>query len=28
LGVLWHPEWKFAADPLSRAIFTGFGTAL
>jgi len=28
LGVQWHPEWKFAADPLSRAIFAGFGAAL
>jgi len=28
LGVQWHPEWRFAADPLSRAIFAGFGTAL
>ena len=25
LGVQWHPEWKMAADPLSRAIFAGFG---
>jgi len=28
LGVQWHPEWTFAANPLSRAIFTGFGRAL
>ena len=28
LGVQWHPEWQFADDPLSRAIFTGFGAAL
>jgi putative glutamine amidotransferase len=28
LGVQWHPEWAFAADPLSRAIFAGFGAAL
>jgi putative glutamine amidotransferase len=28
LGVQWHPEWRFAADPLSRAIFGGFGAAL
>jgi gamma-glutamyl-gamma-aminobutyrate hydrolase PuuD len=25
LGVQWHPEWKMAKDPLSRAIFAGFG---
>src|SRR3954471_12386823 len=25
LGVQWHPEWKTAKDPLSRAIFAGFG---
>ena len=28
LGVQWHPEWQFARDPLSRAIFAGFGRAL
>lgn len=28
LGVQWHPEWGFAANPLSRAIFAGFGAAL
>jgi putative glutamine amidotransferase len=28
LGVQWHPEWAFARDPLSRAIFAGFGRAL
>jgi putative glutamine amidotransferase len=28
LGVQWHPEWGFADDPLSRAIFAGFGAAL
>jgi putative glutamine amidotransferase len=28
LGVQWHPEWGFAGDPLSRAIFQGFGAAL
>ncbi len=28
LGVQWHPEWAFAADPVSRAIFAGFGAAL
>jgi putative glutamine amidotransferase len=28
LGVQWHPEWAYAQDPLSRAIFAGFGAAL
>lgn len=28
LGVQWHPEWGFTHDPLSRAIFAGFGGAL
>ena len=28
LGVQWHPEWGLAQDPLSRAIFAGFGAAL
>jgi putative glutamine amidotransferase len=28
LGVQWHPEWDFAKDPLSRAIFAGFGESL
>lgn len=28
LGVQWHPEWAFAENPLSRAIFAGFGAAL
>ena len=28
LGVQWHPEWDIAKDPLSRAIFAGFGAAL
>jgi putative glutamine amidotransferase len=28
LGVQWHPEWKFSADPVSRAIFSSFGEAL
>ncbi len=27
LGVQWHPEWDMG-DPLSRAIFSGFGAAL
>jgi putative glutamine amidotransferase len=28
LGVQWHPEWEFAQDPLSRAIFQAFGDGL
>ncbi|HET7086817.1 MAG TPA: gamma-glutamyl-gamma-aminobutyrate hydrolase family protein [Rhizomicrobium sp.] len=28
LGVQWHPEWGFADNPLSLAIFQGFGRAL
>jgi putative glutamine amidotransferase len=28
LGVQWHPEWRFAQDPLSLAIFQGFGASL
>jgi putative glutamine amidotransferase len=28
LGVQWHPEWAFAGNPMSRAIFAGFGEAL
>ena len=28
LGVQWHPEWRWAEDPLSRAIFDGFGNAM
>lgn len=28
LGVQWHPEWAFARDPLSLAIFKGFGASL
>ncbi|MEO8301690.1 MAG: gamma-glutamyl-gamma-aminobutyrate hydrolase family protein, partial [Rhizomicrobium sp.] len=28
LGVQWHPEWGFAEDPLSRAIFQAFGARL
>jgi putative glutamine amidotransferase len=27
LGLQWHPEWKFAKDPFSRALFAAFGTA-
>lgn len=28
LGVQWHAEWKFADDPVSTALFTGFGEAV
>jgi putative glutamine amidotransferase len=28
LGVQWHPEWAFAEDALSLAIFQGFGARL
>ena len=28
LGVQWHPEWKHAESPVSRAIFAAFGDAL
>ena len=28
LGVQWHPEWKFAGNPISRAIFGAFGDAV
>jgi putative glutamine amidotransferase len=28
LGVQWHPEWAYADDPLSRAIFAAFGASL
>jgi len=27
LGVQWHPEYRAAEDPVSRAIFEGFGAA-
>jgi putative glutamine amidotransferase len=27
LGVQWHPEWNWVTEPLSRAIFEGFGLA-
>ena len=27
-AVQWHPEWKFADNPVSRAIFSAFGEAL
>jgi putative glutamine amidotransferase len=28
LGVQWHPEWRWAENGLSRAIFSAFGNAL
>jgi putative glutamine amidotransferase len=28
LGVQWHPEWRWAEDRLSRAIFAAFGDAV
>ena len=28
LGVQWHPEWRFAENPVSHAIFRAFGEAL
>jgi putative glutamine amidotransferase len=28
LGVQWHPEWGWAENPLSRAIFAAFGKSL
>jgi putative glutamine amidotransferase len=28
LGVQWHPEWRWAENELSRAIFAAFGDAL
>ena len=28
LGVQWHPEWRWAENELSRAIFSSFGEAL
>ena len=27
LGVQWHPEWRFASNPFSRALFVAFGEA-
>jgi putative glutamine amidotransferase len=27
LGLQWHPEWAFAANPHSVAIFAAFGDA-
>jgi putative glutamine amidotransferase len=28
LGIQWHPEWRYAENPVSRAIFRAFGDAL
>ncbi|MGD0142864.1 MAG: gamma-glutamyl-gamma-aminobutyrate hydrolase family protein [Rhizomicrobium sp.] len=28
LGLQWHPEWRWAENPVSREIFSAFGTAL
>lgn len=28
LGVQWHPEWRHAGNPVSRAIFSAFGDAI
>jgi len=27
-GVQWHPEWRHAENPISRAIFSAFGDAV
>ena len=27
LGLQWHPEWRFDANPFSRALFAAFGDA-
>ena len=27
LGLQWHPEWRFEANPFSRALFAAFGAA-
>ena len=27
LGVQWHPEWRWAENPLSRAMFAAFAAA-
>ncbi len=27
VGVQWHPEWQFAQNPFSRALFAAFGEA-
>jgi putative glutamine amidotransferase len=28
LGVQWHPEWRYADNPVSRALFTAFGDSV
>ncbi len=28
LGLQWHPEWRWAENPISREIFSAFGNAL
>ena len=28
LGLQWHPEWRWRENPVSRAIFATFGTAV
>jgi putative glutamine amidotransferase len=28
LGLQWHPEWRWAENPVSREIFSAFGSAL
>jgi putative glutamine amidotransferase len=28
LGVQWHPEWRYADSPVSRALFAAFGDAV
>ncbi len=28
LGMQWHPEWRFAENPVSRAILSAFGAAV
>jgi putative glutamine amidotransferase len=27
VGVQWHPEWQFAVNPFSSALFSAFGEA-
>jgi len=27
LGLQWHPEWQFAKNPFSSALFAAFGEA-
>jgi putative glutamine amidotransferase len=28
LGLQWHPEWRWAENPVSREVFSAFGNAL